>query len=950
MRSFVSLSLVVTVLFASGNTRGESKIASIPNTIQFNRDIRTILSDNCFQCHGPDKDKRKAKLRLDTREGLLGEIDGRHTVLPGKPDQSELYRRITATDPDDRMPQSKSGKTLSKSQIELIKRWIEQGAPWQGHWAYLAPTRPALPSVKKQSWPKNPIDDFILARLDKEGLRPSSEADKRTLIRRLSFDLTGLPPTLEAVNDFVADRHPQAYERLVDRLLASPHYGERMAMYWLDLVRYADTDGFHSDNYRSVYPYRDYVINAFNDNLPFDRFTVEQIAGDLLPNPPRAATPQKIASTYNRLNRTTEEGGAQPKEYLAKYSADRVRTTSTTWLGATMGCAECHDHKFDPITTKDFYSFAAFFADIKEQGVAKPEPVLLPNEQQAIELKPFDEQVAQWEKQYEAATNQFVAVQASWEQKLLADLDAGLLAWAPVKPENVVSEKNATLTIQEDLSVLASGENPTNDNYSVLLETDRTHITAIRLEALTDPTLDKQSLSRGGGNFVLTGFEVEVVIGGDATNKPVKIASAIADYSQKDYPISAAIDDKPDTGWAVDGETKVENRKAAFVFAQPIPGGPGTTLTIRMRHESKQPRHNIGRFRLALSSVNKPKLTKDGLSTEIIEILRTVKGERSKNQEETLQKHYLESAYELDPIRDELTAAKKKRDEFTKDMPATLVTVSVEPRVMRILPRGNWMSDSGEIVTPSVPEFLPHPASNEKRATRLDLARWLISRDNPLTARVFVNRLWRLYFGAGLAKTLDDFGSRGEWPKHPELLDWLAVEFMDSGWDIRHMVKLMVMSNTYRQSSIADERVRERDPANRLFGRQTGFRLDAEMVRDNALAVSGMLTEKIGGPSVKPYQPAGYWDHLNFPKRTWQNDHGAATYRRGLYTFWCRTFLQPACWRSTLLVGGVHRRTGQFQYTAPGAGSAQRPHVRRGRPRFRRTDRSPRAERARPIG
>src|SRR5579872_45815 len=352
-----ALFLIWSVLAASVPAQAGDNPDSLPQTIRFNRDIRPILSDNCFACHGPDKDKRKAKLRLDTRDGLFSAVKDRHPVMPGKPDESEIYRRVTSQDPDEVMPQSKTGKTLSVRQIALIRRWIEQGAKWEGHWAYTPPVRPPVPEVRKTSWPKNPIDHFILARLETEGLHPSREADKRTLIRRLSFDLTGLPPTPEEVQAFVSDKSSRAYENLVDRLMASPHYGERMAINWLDEVRYADTDGFHADNYRSVYPYRDYVINAFNNNLPFNQFTIEQIAGDLLPNATRA---QKIASTYNRLNRTTEEGGSQPKEYLAKYAADRVRTTSTAWMGSTMGCCECHDHKFDPFTTRDFYDFEAF--------------------------------------------------------------------------------------------------------------------------------------------------------------------------------------------------------------------------------------------------------------------------------------------------------------------------------------------------------------------------------------------------------------------------------------------------------------------------------------------------------------------------------------------------------------------------------------------------------------
>ncbi len=859
-----------------------------PDTVQFNRDVRPLLSDRCFACHGPDKSARKGKLRLDLREEAI-----KKAIVPGDVANSPLIKHITSKDPEEVMPPPNSGKqSLSASEIEVLKRWVTQGAPWESHWAFIKPDRPGVPKVStRKSRVINPIDAFILARLEKEELKPSPEADRRTLMRRLSFDLIGLPPTPKDVRAFLNDKNPKAYENLVDRLLGSPHFGERLAICWLDLVRYADTDGFHADNYRSVYPYRDYVINAFNQNVPFDRFTIEQLAGDLLPN---ATTPQKVAATYNRLNRTTEEGGAQAKEYLAKYAADRVRTTSTTWMGATMACSECHDHKFDPYSTKDFYAFAAFFADIKEQGVGKPEGSLVPDESQAEDLKRFDTQIAALEKKLVTPTDELVAAQSAWETKTINELNAGHLSWSSQKPDALASKNGTTLTPKDDLSVLVSGENPDNDNYTVTLHTDREHITAIRLETLTDPSLDNESLSRGGGNFVLTSFEVQLATTNSATNQPVKIASAIADFSQKNYPVTDAIDGKSDTGWAVDGGTKATNHQAAFIFEKPLAGGPGTTLVVHLKHESKLKRHNIGRFRLALISVDKPVLTELGLADDVAEALRKARTERSSKEVEVITKYFLSFVPELTLVRAELASVQKQKAEFAKTVPTSLVPVSIEPREMRVLPRGNWMSDDGDVVTPAVPHFLPHSENKTERLTRLDLAKWLVSRDNPLTARVFVNRLWKLYFGAGISKTLDDLGAQGEWPKHPELLDWLAVEFMDSGWNIKHMVKLMVMSSTYRQSSDADEKLRERDPFNRLLARQSRFRLDAEIVRDNALAVSGLLADQIGGPSVKPYQPAGYWDQLNFPKRTYTNDHGASAYRRGLYTFWCRTFVHPS--------------------------------------------------------
>jgi mono/diheme cytochrome c family protein len=642
--------------------------------VEFNRDIRPILSDKCFSCHGPDSTSRKARLRLDTEEGAKKDRGGYHAVVPGKPDQSEVIARITSKVKKERMPPIKSGKELSAKEIDLLRVWIAQGAPYQQHWSYAPLGRPDPPPVKNQAWPQGDIDRFILARLEAQGLSPSPEADKVTLIRRLYFDLTGLPPTPAEVDEFVresAAKPEAAYEKLVDRLLASPHFGERMAIYWLDLVRYADTVGYHGDQEHHISPYRDWVIKAFNDNMPFDRFTIEQIAGDLLPNP---SDDQKIATGYNRLLQTTHEGGAQDKEYRAKYFADRVRNLAGAWMGATVGCAECHNHKYDPYTQKDFYSLGAFFADIQELGAYR-----------------------------------------------------GPDATPTKRPPEI-----------EVLSPLDRAE-------------------AHRLKKQIDALTERRGVSP---------------------------------------PVPADVKKLAD-----------------------------------------------------------------------------------------LQKSY---------------------DDLQKRKRMTMITVSTTPRTIRVLGRGDWLDDSGEIVTPATPPFLPPLDVNGRRPTRLDLARWLTSPDNPQTARVFVNRLWYLFFGVGLSKTLDDTGSQGEWPTHPELLDWLASEFIhpslplrgrgdggEGGWNVKHAVRLLVTSRAYRQASLETDVLKQRDPENRLFARQSRFRLPAEVIRDSALAVSGLLVHRLGGPSAKPYQPDGYYAYLNFPTRTYKHDANDNQYRRGLYTHWQRTYLHP---------------------------------------------------------
>jgi mono/diheme cytochrome c family protein len=857
--------------------------------ISFNKDVRPIFADNCYACHGPDRNHRQRGLRLDREEVAKAALpSGEVAVVPGSLEKSELFRRITDPDEKRRMPHVSSGKDrLTQAQIETIRRWIEQGAEWEPHWSYVPPARPPLPVVKRADWPKNPVDAFVLAAIEKEGLSPSPEAAPRELLRRLSFDLTGLPPTPAEVRAYLADTTPGAYERQVDRLLASPRFGERMAAHWLDLVRYADSVGYHSDNPRTVWRYRDYVVSAFNRNLPFDQFTSVQLAGDLLPDP---STEQRIASGYNRLLQTTEE------EYRAIYLADRVRNASTVWMAASLGCAQCHDHKFDPYLAKDFYSFEAFFADVKEKPVGRRDPDYLPDDSQRPRLEAVNAEIERLRKQLEKDTPELEAAQERWEKTLAGQRPHG---WTVLEPVEASTANGTRLLIQgNDFSLIAttaSGPKPPRDTYTVRFKTTLKGMTAFRLEARTF-----EELPRGGpGRDTQGGFVVSELVIQDAAGRriPLRNATASTPVAGPSSPFrpGAAIDGViSGGGWALRAADGQDHRLVVQA-TRPVGTGEETTLTAVI-HQNAGSLRTLGRFRLSATADPWPIVTSPGpeLTKDLPKIAAKERASRTKEEQESLTGFYRQVAPELAPVRAALRAAEVRKEDLVKDIPQSLVTTAEEPDPVRILPRGNWLDESGEIVEPAVPHFLPAIDTGGRRATRLDLARWLTSPDNPLTARVFVNRQWKLFFGQGLSKTLEDLGTQGEWPTHPELLDWLAVEFVQSGWDVKHVVRTLVTSATYRQTSRASPELAERDPYNRLYARQARFRLDAEMVRDNALAVSGLLSSRMGGPSVHPYQPRGYWAYLNFPPREWDDSTGEDQYRRAIYTWWQRTFPQPS--------------------------------------------------------
>ena len=864
--------------------------AAVPKPVDYNRDVQPILSDKCFHCHGPDEKTREAKLRLDNFAGATADHDGTRALSPGKPEESEIHHRIHSTDKEEVMPPPKSHKTLTAAEKDILDRWIAAGGEYQQHWAYVPPVKVSIPAGV------NPIDHLVRQRLATLNLKPSPEADRVNLIRRLSFDLLGLPPTPAEVDAFVKDTAPDAWNRLVAKMLASQHYGERMAIGWLDVVRFADTIGYHSDNPRNIWPYRDYVIRAFNTNKPYDRFTIEQLAGDLVENP---SLETRVGSAFNRLLLTTEEGGAQAKDYEARYVTDRVRAVGTVWLGSTIGCCQCHDHKYDPLTSKDFYSLGAFFADIQEPIIGKREPGLpVPDETQAKELERLGSVRTALQTEYDGPHRSVEAAFTLWENEALQQVTAN--PWTFLRPAKAESLGKAKLTVQADESVLASGGKPDKDTYLLEAPGSGQTVSGLRIEALPDGSLPAGGPGRASnGNFVLSEVVVQVKRAG-GTTASVPLAGAVASFEQGGFAAATAIDgDKAsgETGWAVLPQVN-QPQQLVVALAAPLTVAKGDTLLLELRQNHGKGSHTLGRFRISTTADQAAAKRVGSLPfpREITDILKTPADKQNPAQRSQLAAYHKSIVPELAELRQRLAAADKARKDYEEALPKCLVSVSLPtPRVVRILPRGNFLDESGPEMMPAVPAVLPQPTmEGNRRPNRLDLARWIMSRENPLTARVFVNRLWKQFFGTGLSKVLDDLGAQGEPPVNPLLLDWLAVEFADNGWNVKELVRLIVSSETYRQSSVADPAALQADPYNRELARQSRWRLDAELVRDNALATSKLLVPTIGGPSVKPYQPEGYWENLNFPTRTYQNDSGASQYRRGLYTWWQRSFLHPS--------------------------------------------------------
>ncbi len=893
--------------------------------ITYNRDVRPILSDNCFRCHGADKNARKAKLRLDDRDVALE----KEAFVPGNPDKSELVRRIYTTNEDDLMPPPDSNKKLTAKQKGILKQWIAQGAKYEPHWSFITPTRSSVPKVRSPKFKvQSPIDAFILAELEKNKIKPSPEADERTLLRRVSLDLIGLPPTPEEIAAFEKDKSANAYEKQVNRLLASPHFGERMAVPWLDVVRFADTVGYHGDQNVNVFPYRDYVINSFNKNKPFDQFTIEQLAGDLLPN---NTVEQRIATGFNRLNMVTREGGAQPGEYLAKYGADRVRTVGMTWLGITVGCAECHDHKFDPFTTKDFYSLKAFFADVKQWGVYNdykytPNPDLKgwsndhPFPPEEVVDSPYlhrriEKLRAQIDELADGAAEKQRESFEKWKASLASTLEKFPDGWVTTLPvptvltnmtvatnktkltnfvvtadgagsvtnitNRLAFKTNVTITTnfiaQIDGSMLFDSKSKDSSPMSVKLQGG--WLTALRLELLPHEK-HNGTIFRGNNKSATIQLSASLKRAGEKKETKLAFYHADADRKEPRYANGFEIIGIKDV-WKVSREHAKEKQTGVWLLDPPMQVKDGDTLVVTLKTNL------LGCLRVSVSPIV-PSRSRDN-ETPIDQIDQSLLTSAATQNNAWLAGTAADtnSFAEYKKLHRELVECRGGKS-------PTVVTVSSKPEMTRVLPRGNWQSEDGGIVQPNPPHFLPQPKHDgTNRLTRLDLAKWLVSKENPLTARTVVNRFWKQFFGSGLANPVDDLGLQGEWPSHPELLDWLAVEFRESGWDMKHIVRLIVTSSTYKQSSTIRPELHEIDPNNRLLAFQNPRRLDAEFVRDNALKISGLLNEDIGGPSTHPYQPAGYYANLQFPDRDYFADKDEQQYRRGVYAHWQRTFLQP---------------------------------------------------------
>jgi Protein of unknown function (DUF1553)/Protein of unknown function (DUF1549)/Planctomycete cytochrome C len=900
---------LVPILFATATILPTVTVSGAEK-LSYNRDVRPILSDACFRCHGPDEKHLKAKLRLDNREAALK----KEAFVPGKPAESEFVKRMRTEDTDDIMPPPESVRQLTAAEKDILERWIAEGAVYEPHWAYVQPIKSPIPTSKNPAWNKNPIDAFIHARLDKEGLTPSVEADRRTLIRRVTLDLIGVPPTPDEVNAFLADQSPMAYERVIDRLLASPRYGERMAVPWLDAVRFADTVGFHGDQNQNNFPYRDWVINAFNRNIPFDRFTAEQLAGDLLPD---ATTESRVASGFNRLNMMTREGGAQPKEYLAKYAADRVRTLGGAFLGSTLGCAECHSHKYDPWSIEDFYQFSSFFADIKQWGVYAdykytkntdlkgygndhPFPPEIEVESPYL-LKRIATLTANSEKIAQAAFAKHDAQHFSAWQKSLRDFQQTHPAgWAPLSVSKASGKRKGktekdTYKLDADGTAIITAAR--DSDVHLIVTTAPGWIASLRLQlapvvnnsALLDDTKtdnkhEEEDQEDKENSKKLPVINVALLHTPKGSEKPTAINFRLGDASDKRKRYNQGHEILGlDGGWFITHKIAQTNASATFVLDHPIQLQDGDTLTLVLK------KNVLSAARFFAS----PFIPNNLASGDISAAQWQAAFSKPANSFPGALSYLLGTQFDRAAFS-QVAAAAKEIAESRDGKVMTTVSEAMEPATTRVLARGNWLDESGAIVTPKAPAFLPQiPNPDQRRLNRLDLAQWLTSDTNPLTARVFMNRLWAQFMGVGLSASLDDMGLQGEPPSHPELLDFLAIDFREHKWDMKRAVKQILLSMTYRQVAVQRPEIVAKDPANRLRAMQSVRRLDAEFIRDNALAISGLIVHDIGGPSIKPYQPSDYYANLQFPSRDYLAHTNDQQYRRGIYMHWQRTFLHP---------------------------------------------------------
>lgn len=999
---------------------------SAGKSIDFSRDIKPILSNKCFQCHGPDANERKGGkdgLRLDTAAGIIEDLGGHAAIVPGQPDDSEAIIRIKSTDPEEIMPPKNSGKTLSPHEIELLTEWVKQGAKYSAHWSYIKPVRSAPPAVKDAAWPRNDIDRFLLARLERENLKPTVEADRYALIRRLSLDLTGLPPSVEEVEAFVNDKDPQAYEKLVDRLLQKETYGEHWANLWLDLARYADSAGYADDPTRTIWLFRDYVIRALNANKPFDQFTIEQLAGDLLPNP---TDEQLIATAFHRNTLTNSEGGTNDEEFRTVAIVDRVNTTMAVWMGTTMNCCQCHSHKFDPISQEEYFKFYAFFNNTADVDRRDESPLaMIYSSEQLKQKSQWEEERQQLEVALKTATPALQAAQARWEQEFPLNL-----TWNNLKPTSVKSQANAAATIADDGSVKVAAGGKT-DTYTIDVPLTAAALQALRLDALPDDSLPGKGPGNAGGNFVITKIsaaltppqgtalagrfvrielpgkgkmlslaEVQAFQGNDniatkgeakqsstdydgpaklaidgntdgrfneakstthtaasddpwweldlkseqkldrlviwnrtdnevgvrlsnfkisvlnekhepvwqqdvaAPPKPntefslsgrrgIDFALALADYSQAGFDAGHVLTnpDPKTKGWAVGGQLG-QPHLLTLVPKSPIEAPAGSTLTVTIEQNSTHEGHTLGRFRL--STTDETRVAEWARTpTPVLDALRTPAAQRQPGQIAAISQHFLGIAPELEPSRKQLAAVQQKLAELKPEtVPIMQELPQDQRRITKIQHRGNYL-DQGAEVTEATPAVFP-PLPEGAPRNRLTLARWIVSDDNPLTARVIANRYWEQIFGIGIVSTSEEFGSQGDQPFHPELLDWLATEIVRLKWDTKAFLKLLVTSAAYRQSSKVAPELLQHDPDNRLLARGPRFRLSAEMLRDQALAASGLLSSKMFGPPVKPAQPSLGLSAAFGSSTDWQTSAGNDKYRRGLYTTWRRSNPYPS--------------------------------------------------------